>query len=385
MQLGPDWIVQAMQHSGLRGGTGGAGFPSGLEGSFMPNVSDGRPGLIHSWWCTNSDESESEPRYWEGSWNYAKIIKITTSESMVVWWWGLWCVPVPCRRHLYLWWWIVQWSGHLGGSQSWMKPTVSAGLIGNKNAYCGSRYDRCWCLFASWCRGLYISVVKKQPWWKVWKVGRENHVSNPPPVSDCLVVPPQWPMHVDTITVSPTRTCVGVPIGVRRLGFLISMDHIIWYVRSCQKSQEGRPWRSHEYSNATFHREALWWDEGSWDSVEACTVSYSRWILRASSLEQCIMWDGSIMELDDWKSKVSGWGTDRPGDHVRDMIGRCHSSTRTFLQTHELWTLCTHCVHSIEKVPPGSRMSCFEWNTEKSTNVKVPCGKKISRRNGRTY
>jgi NADH dehydrogenase (ubiquinone) flavoprotein 1 len=38
---GPDWIVDEIKASGLRG-RGGAGFPTGLKYSFMPKVSDGR-------------------------------------------------------------------------------------------------------------------------------------------------------------------------------------------------------------------------------------------------------------------------------------------------------------------------------------------------------
>merc|ERR1712003_148217 len=53
MCMGPDWIVQEMKDSGLRG-RGGAGFPSGLKWSFMPKVSDGRPNYL----VVNADESE---------------------------------------------------------------------------------------------------------------------------------------------------------------------------------------------------------------------------------------------------------------------------------------------------------------------------------------
>merc|ERR1719157_513457 len=53
MQMGPDWIVQEIKDSGLRG-RGGAGFPSGLKWSFMPKVSDGRPSFL----VVNADESE---------------------------------------------------------------------------------------------------------------------------------------------------------------------------------------------------------------------------------------------------------------------------------------------------------------------------------------
>jgi NADH dehydrogenase (ubiquinone) flavoprotein 1 len=50
---GPDWIVQELKNSGLRG-RGGAGFPSGLKWSFMPKKSDGRPSFL----VVNADESE---------------------------------------------------------------------------------------------------------------------------------------------------------------------------------------------------------------------------------------------------------------------------------------------------------------------------------------
>ena len=41
LAMGPDWIVDEIKASGLRG-RGGAGFPTGLKYSFMPKVSDGR-------------------------------------------------------------------------------------------------------------------------------------------------------------------------------------------------------------------------------------------------------------------------------------------------------------------------------------------------------
>lgn len=53
MNMGPEWLVQEVKDSGLRG-RGGAGFPSGLKWSFMPKKSDGRPSFL----VINADESE---------------------------------------------------------------------------------------------------------------------------------------------------------------------------------------------------------------------------------------------------------------------------------------------------------------------------------------
>jgi len=53
MAMGPEWIINEIKTSGLRG-RGGAGFPTGLKWSFMPKKSDGRPHYL----VVNADESE---------------------------------------------------------------------------------------------------------------------------------------------------------------------------------------------------------------------------------------------------------------------------------------------------------------------------------------
>ena len=53
IKKGCDWVVDEVKASGLRG-RGGAGFPTGLKWSFMPQENDGRPHYL----VVNADESE---------------------------------------------------------------------------------------------------------------------------------------------------------------------------------------------------------------------------------------------------------------------------------------------------------------------------------------
>jgi len=53
MLKGPEWIINEMKASGLRG-RGGAGFPTGMKWSFMLKPDDGRPKYL----VVNADEGE---------------------------------------------------------------------------------------------------------------------------------------------------------------------------------------------------------------------------------------------------------------------------------------------------------------------------------------
>ena len=53
LDMGPDWIIDEMKRSGLRG-RGGAGFPTGLKWSFMPKTESDRPHYL----VVNADEGE---------------------------------------------------------------------------------------------------------------------------------------------------------------------------------------------------------------------------------------------------------------------------------------------------------------------------------------
>jgi len=53
LAMGPEWIIDEMKRSGLRG-RGGAGFPTGLKWSFMPKTESERPHYL----VVNADEGE---------------------------------------------------------------------------------------------------------------------------------------------------------------------------------------------------------------------------------------------------------------------------------------------------------------------------------------
>ncbi|MGE3475195.1 MAG: NADH-quinone oxidoreductase subunit NuoF [Rhodospirillaceae bacterium] len=53
LDMGPEWIIDEMKRSGLRG-RGGAGFPTGLKWSFMPKTESERPHYL----VVNADEGE---------------------------------------------------------------------------------------------------------------------------------------------------------------------------------------------------------------------------------------------------------------------------------------------------------------------------------------
>ena len=50
---GPDWIIEEIKKSGLRG-RGGAGFPSGMKWGFMNKPSDGRSVYVTGRHCRQS-------------------------------------------------------------------------------------------------------------------------------------------------------------------------------------------------------------------------------------------------------------------------------------------------------------------------------------------
>ncbi|KAK8778392.1 hypothetical protein V5799_020269 [Amblyomma americanum] len=121
---GPDWIIDEIKKSGLRG-RGGAGFPSGLKWSFMNKPSDGRPKYL----VVNADEGEP------GTCKDREIMRHdphTLVEGCLI----AGRAMGACAAYIYI---RGEFYNEASNLQIAIREAYQAGLIG-KNA-CGSGYD----------------------------------------------------------------------------------------------------------------------------------------------------------------------------------------------------------------------------------------------------
>ncbi|XP_075524778.1 NADH dehydrogenase (ubiquinone) 51 kDa subunit [Dermacentor variabilis] len=121
---GPDWIIDEIKKSGLRG-RGGAGFPSGLKWSFMNKPSDGRPKYL----VVNADEGEP------GTCKDREIMRHdphTLVEGCLI----AGRAMGACAAYIYI---RGEFYNEASNLQIAIKEAYEAGLLG-KNA-CGSGYD----------------------------------------------------------------------------------------------------------------------------------------------------------------------------------------------------------------------------------------------------
>lgn len=151
---GRDAIIAEMKASGLRG-RGGAGFPTGLKWSFMPKQSDGRPHYL----VINGDESEPgtckdrevmrhEPH---------KLIESALIASFAM---GAHASYIYIRG---------EFCREAERLQAAIDEAYAAGLLGKNAAGSGWDFD-----FRIHRGQVPISVVKKPPCWKVWKVKKAS-------------------------------------------------------------------------------------------------------------------------------------------------------------------------------------------------------------------
>lgn len=121
---GPDWIIDEIKKSGLRG-RGGAGFPSGLKWSFMNKPSDGRPKYL----VVNADEGEP------GTCKDREIMRHdphTLVEGCLI----AGRAMGACAAYIYI---RGEFYNEASNLQIAIREAYEAGLLG-KNA-CGSGYD----------------------------------------------------------------------------------------------------------------------------------------------------------------------------------------------------------------------------------------------------
>uniref|UniRef100_A0A131Z0W4 NADH dehydrogenase [ubiquinone] flavoprotein 1, mitochondrial n=1 Tax=Rhipicephalus appendiculatus TaxID=34631 RepID=A0A131Z0W4_RHIAP len=121
---GPDWIIDEIKKSGLRG-RGGAGFPSGLKWSFMNKPSDGRPKYL----VVNADEGEP------GTCKDREIMRHdphTLVEGCLI----AGRAMGACAAYIYI---RGEFYNEASNLQIAIREAYQAGLLG-KNA-CGSGYD----------------------------------------------------------------------------------------------------------------------------------------------------------------------------------------------------------------------------------------------------
>jgi len=277
MQMGPDWIVQEMKDSGLRG-RGGAGFPSGLKWSFMPKVSDGRPGFL----VVNADESEP------GTCKDREIMRKDPHKLVE----GCLIAGYAMRAraaYIYI---RGEYFNEAVVLDEAIHEAYSAGLIG-KNA-CGSGYD--FDVFLHRGAGAYICGEETALIESLEGRPGKPRLKPPFPAGVGLFGCPSTVTNVETIAVSPTIlrrganwfSSFGNPNnhGTKLFG-------ISGHVKNPKVVEEAMSIPLQELIEK--HCGGM---RNGWDSVQACIPGGSS--VPALNNEQC---GTAIMEFDDLKSK----------------------------------------------------------------------------------
>jgi len=317
MNMGPDWIVQEMKDSGLRG-RGGAGFPSGLKWSFMPKVSDGRPGFL----VVNADESEP------GTCKDREIMRKDPHKLVE----GCLLAGYAMRAraaYIYI---RGEYFNEAVVLDEAIHEAYAAGLIG-KNA-CGSGYD--FDVFLHRGAGAYICGEETALIESLEGRPGKPRLKPPFPAGVGLFGCPSTVTNVETIAVSPTIlrrganwfSSFGNPNnhGTKLFG-------ISGHVKNPKVVEESMSIPLQELIEK--HCGGM---RNGWDSVQACIPGGSS--VPALNFEQC---GTAIMEFDDLKSKGSGLGTAAVTmfDNTVDMVGAIRRLAHFY--KHESCGQCTPC------------------------------------------
>uniref|UniRef100_A0A023FKD4 NADH dehydrogenase [ubiquinone] flavoprotein 1, mitochondrial n=1 Tax=Amblyomma cajennense TaxID=34607 RepID=A0A023FKD4_AMBCJ len=182
---GPDWIIDEIKKSGLRG-RGGAGFPSGLKWSFMNKPSDGRPKYL----VVNADEGEP------GTCKDREIMRHdphTLVEGCLI----AGRAMGACAAYIYI---RGEFYNEASNLQIAIREAYQAGLIG-KNA-CGSGYD--FDVFVHRGAGAYICGEETALIESIEGKQGKPRLKPPFPADVGVFGCPTTVTNVETVAVSPT-------------------------------------------------------------------------------------------------------------------------------------------------------------------------------------
>jgi NADH dehydrogenase (ubiquinone) flavoprotein 1 len=299
MCMGPDWIVQEIKDSGLRG-RGGAGFPSGLKWSFMPKNTDGRPSFL----VVNADESEP------GTCKDREIMRKDPHKLVE----GCLLAGYAMRAraaYIYI---RGEYFNEAVVMDEAIHEAYSAGLLG-KNA-CGSGYD--FDIYLHRGAGAYICGEETALIESLEGKQGKPRLKPPFPAGVGLFGCPSTVTNVETVAVAPTILRRGAswfssfgPIVVEE-SMSIPLRELI--DKHCGGMRTG------------------------WDNLQACIPGGSS--VPVLNKKLC---DEAIMDFDDLRSKGSGLGTAAVTmfDNTVDMVGAIRRLSHFY--QHESCGQCTPC------------------------------------------
>ncbi|CAL8068421.1 unnamed protein product [Calicophoron daubneyi] len=182
---GPDWIINEVKKSGLRG-RGGAGFPAGMKWSFMNKPSDGRPKYL----VVNADEGEP------GTCKDREILRHDPHNLVEG------CLIAgramgACAAYIYI---RGEFYNEASNIQIAIREAYEAGLLG-KNA-CGSGYD--FDVYIHRGAGAYVCGEETALIESIEGKQGKPRLKPPFPADVGLFGCPTTVTNVETVAVSPT-------------------------------------------------------------------------------------------------------------------------------------------------------------------------------------
>jgi NADH-quinone oxidoreductase subunit F len=317
LRMGPEWIVQQIKDSGLRG-RGGAGFPTGLKWSFMPKEIRDRPHYL----VVNADESEP------GTCKDRDIMRHDPHLLIE----GCLLASFAMRAHVCYVYLRGEYVDERLALQRAVDEAYAAGLIG-KNA-CGSGWD--FDLFLHHGAGAYICGEETALLESLEGKKGQPRLKPPFPAGAGLYGCPTTVNNVESIAVAPTIIRRGAQ-WFRKFG----RDNNFGTKIYCISGHVNRPCNVEETMSVplrTLIETHAGGVRGGWDNLKAVIPGGSSVPLIPKSV--C---DDVLMDFDALRDAKSGLGTaavivmDKSTDVVR-AIARI-----SYFYKHESCGQCTPC------------------------------------------